>query len=165
MKKLALHWQVIIGLILGTIYAYFAIRLGWTQFTLDYIKPFGDIFINLLKMIAVPLVLFSVISGIISLQDITKLGRMGIKTLSMYLITTMFAVSLGLLLVNLIQPGNKVAESMRIENRIDYELWKDATPGVIDLDDICLTCDEANAELIEKVKAKSGEPVNDWVIS
>ena len=110
MKKLALHWQVIIGLILGTIYAFFAVKLGWNQFTLDYIMPFGTIFISLLKLIAVPLVLFSVISGIISLKDVTKLGRIGIKTLSIYLITTMFAVSLGLVLVNIIQPGKRVAD-------------------------------------------------------
>ncbi|PCH85677.1 MAG: dicarboxylate/amino acid:cation symporter [Flavobacteriales bacterium] len=163
MKKLALHWQVIIGLILGTIYAFFAVKFGWNRFTLDYIKPFGDIFINLLKMIAVPLVLFSVISGIISLKDVTKLGRMGIKTLAIYLITTLFAISLGLVLVNLLKPGEMVDEAMRIENRIEYELWKDANPNVIDLDDICLSCDEANANIVERVKAKSGEPVNEWV--
>ena len=121
MKKLGLHWQVIIGLLLGTIYAYAAVHFNWVEFTLNWINPFGDIFINLLKMIAVPLVLFSVISGIISLQDITKLGRMGMKTLAIYLITTMFAVSLGLLLVNLIKPGEKIAEDFRIENRIKYD--------------------------------------------
>jgi Na+/H+-dicarboxylate symporter len=163
MKKLALHWQVIIGLILGTIYAFFAVKLGWNQFTLDYIMPFGTIFISLLKLIAVPLVLFSVISGIISLKDVTKLGRIGIKTLSIYLITTMFAVSLGLVLVNIIQPGKRVADSMRMENRVEYELWRDATPGVMDLDEICLSCDEANKELIDRVRAKSGQPANAWV--
>ncbi|MBL4752920.1 MAG: dicarboxylate/amino acid:cation symporter [Flavobacteriales bacterium] len=163
MKKLALHWQVIIGLILGTIYAFFSVKLGWNQFTLDYIKPFGDIFINLLKMIAVPLVLFSVISGISSLKDVTKLGRMGLKTVGIYLITTLFAVSLGLVLVNLIKPGEMVDQDMRIENRIEYELWRDATPGITVLDDICLSCDEANAELVALVIAKSGEPVNEWV--
>ena len=94
MKKIPLHWQVIIGLILGTIYAFFAVKFGWNKFTLDYINPFGDIFINLLKMIAVPLVLFSVISGIISLKDVTKLGRMGAKTLAIYLITTLFALGI-----------------------------------------------------------------------
>jgi len=163
MKKLALHWQVIIGLILGTIYAFFAVKLGWNQFTLDYIMPFGTIFISLLKLIAVPLVLFSVISGIISLKDVTKLGRIGIKTLSIYLITTMFAVSLGLVLVNIIQPGKRVSDSMRMENRVEYELWRDATPGVMDLDEICLSCDEANKELIDRVRAKSGQPANAWV--
>ncbi len=162
MKRLPLHWQVIIGLILGTIYAFFSVRLGWNQFTLDYIKPFGDIFINLLKLIAVPLVLFSVISGIASLKDITKLGRMGLKTLAIYLVTTMFSVSLGLALVNMIKPGEKIAEGLRIENRIDYELWRDANPHVINLDDICLSCEDENAALVEKVRAKTGE-TNEWV--
>ena len=92
-KSLALHWQVIIGLVLGAVYAWFAVANNWINFTMDYINPFGNIFINLLKMIAVPLVLFSIISGIISLKDITQLGRMGIKTLGLYLLTTLFAVS------------------------------------------------------------------------
>ena len=64
MKGLALHWQVIIGLIVGMVYAWMSVTFGWNQFTLDYITPFGDIFINLLKLIAVPLVLFSIISGV-----------------------------------------------------------------------------------------------------
>jgi len=55
MTKLALHWQVIIGLILGVAYAWLSVTLGWNEFTLNYIQPFGDIFINLLKLIAVPL--------------------------------------------------------------------------------------------------------------
>lgn len=162
MKKLPLHWQVIIGLILGTVYAFLSVKFGWNQFTLDYIKPFGDIFINLLKLIAVPLVLFSVISGIASLKDITKLGRMGVKTLGIYLITTMFSVSLGLALVNMIKPGEKIDDKLRVENRIDYELWRDANPQVVDLDDICLSCDEENVALVAKVKAKTGE-TNTWV--
>jgi len=162
MKKLALHWQVIIGLILGTIYAYAAVHFNWVEFTLNWINPFGDIFINLLKMIAVPLVLFSVISGIISLQDITKLGRMGMKTLAIYLITTMFAVSLGLLLVNLIKPGEKVAEDFRIENRIKYELWK-VENGIMDLDAICLSCDPVNAALVAEISDRPPEEVDPWV--
>ena len=101
-KNLALHWQVIIGLVLGGVYAWFAVANNWIHFTMDYINPFGNIFINLLKMIAVPLVLFSIISGIISLKDITQLGRMGIKTLCLYLVTTLFSVSLGLVYVNIV---------------------------------------------------------------
>ncbi|HHZ65387.1 MAG TPA: dicarboxylate/amino acid:cation symporter [Flavobacteriales bacterium] len=162
MKNIPLHWQVIIGLILGTIYAFCSVKFGWNQFTLDYIKPFGDIFINLLKLIAVPLVLFSVISGIASLKDITKLGRMGVKTLGIYLITTMFSVSLGLVLVNMIKPGEKIDDKLRVENRIDYELWRDSNPQVVDLDDICLSCDDENAALVENVRAKTGD-TNAWV--
>ena len=104
MKKLALHWQVIIGLLLGVVYAWLSVTMGWNDFTLAYIQPFGDIFINLLKLIAVPLVLFSIISGVTSLGNIQKLGRMGIKTLLTYVATTMAAVVIGLALVNVFQP-------------------------------------------------------------
>jgi len=123
MKKLALHWKIIIGLVLGIIWAFAASSLGLNEFTRDWIDPFGTIFIRLLKFIAVPLVLFSIISGIAELRDISKLGRMGAKTLGMYLLTTVTAVSLGLLLVNIIKPGKLVDEDTRIKNRISYELW------------------------------------------
>lgn len=162
-KKVALHWQVIIGLLLGLIYAFLSVKFDWNRFTLDYIKPFGDIFINILKLIAVPLVLFSVIAGIVSLQDIKKLGKMGLKTIGFYLVTTLFAVSLGLLIVNLVKPGEMIAESMRIENRISYEVWRDGN-GIQKLDDICLTCDEENQALITKVKARQEDYTsNEWV--
>lgn len=162
MKKLALHWQVIIGLIIGIIYAYLAVIFNWSSFTLNYIKPFGDIFINLLKLIAVPLVLFSVISGIISLQDVKKLGRVGIKTLSLYLITTLFAVSLGLIVVNIIKPGDQVQASMRLENRVSYELWQKSTPGVATLDADCFSCEEGNTTIVNKLTQKK-EAQSTWV--
>lgn len=164
MKKIALHWQIIIGLVVGTIYAFLSVKYNWNEFTLDYIQPFGDIFINLLKMIAVPLVLFSIISGVVSLKDITKLGRMGAKTLGLYIITTLFAVSLGLVLVNLAMPGKKADEKLKVENRIDYELWKEANPDVQKLDDICLSCEPENATIVDKVREKSGRDGEDaWV--
>lgn len=164
MKKLALHWQVIIGLLLGTLYAYLAVTFGFTEWTIRYIKPFGDIFINILKLIAVPLVLFSVISGIVSLKDVTKLGRIGIKTLGAYLITTLFAVTMGLLVVNLFKPGSAVNEDLLKENRISYELWVDQNSSVEILDGICLSCDPANAALVEQVRSKMGQEQPDaWV--
>ena len=123
MKKLALHWQIIIGLVLGIIWAILSSQLGWSEFTIDWIAPFGTIFINLLKLIAVPLVLFSVISGVANIGDANSLGRMGGKTLLAYLATTVFAVGLGLLLVNLIKPGKLIDNASRIDNRISYELW------------------------------------------
>lgn len=123
MKKLALHWKIIIGLVLGVVWAYLSSNFGWSGFTKDWLDPFGKIFINLLKLIAVPLVMFSIISGITGLSDVGKLGRMGGRTLLIYLITTVMAVSLGLGLVNLIKPGEMMAESQRIENRLGYEKW------------------------------------------
>ena len=73
MKKIALHWQIIIALILGILYSYLAISQGWMKFTLYYLRPFGDIFIRLLKMLAIPLVLFSIIKGVAGLSDISRL--------------------------------------------------------------------------------------------
>jgi len=122
-KKIALHWQIIIGLFLGIIWAITSSYLGWSEFTLNWIDPWGKIFINLLKMIAVPVVLFSLIKGVSELADISKLGRLGFKTLGIYVITTVIAVSLGLSLVNIFKPGNTLAEEQKIENRIQYELW------------------------------------------
>jgi len=164
MKKLPLHIKVIIGLILGAIYAFLSVTFGWNTFTINYIKPFGDIFINILKLIAVPLVLFSIITGVTSLKDIKKLGRMGIKTLGLYLITTVIAVTLGLVLVNLYKPGERVSPEIREEFRISYELWQQRTPGVEKLDDTCLSCLPENRDLVAKVREKEGSvEENEWV--
>lgn len=121
--KLALHWKILIGLVLGIVWALVSSLNGWSQFTLDWIEPFGTIFINLLKLIAVPLVLFSIISGVANLGDPSSLGRLGIKTLLFYFGTTLVAVALGLLLVNIAKPGKALDEDTRIDNRLGYELW------------------------------------------
>jgi len=152
MKKIALHWQVIIALILGLAYSYLAVIYNWQDFTLKYIDPFGKIFINVLKLIAVPLVLFSIISGIVNLKDIRKLGRIGVKTLAIYLLTTMTAVSVGLLLVNIWQPGKKVDAETRLEKRIEYEIWLEQNPGVLRLDSIHELAKAENQERIADVK-------------
>lgn len=123
MKKLALHWKIIIGLVLGIAWAFAASYLGWNEFTTNWINPFGVIFIRMLKFIAVPLVLFSIIAGIGDLKDMAKLGRMGAKTLSLYMVTTVMAISIGLLLVNVIKPGEFVDQDTRIKNRLSYEAW------------------------------------------
>lgn len=161
MKGLALHWQVIIGLIVGMAYAWMSVTFGWNQFTLDYIQPFGDIFINLLKLIAVPLVLFSIISGVTSLGNIRKLGRMGMKTLLIYVLTTMMAVVIGLALVNVFSPGSGADSNLLEANRIRYELWRDAN-GIQSLDNINISYKTENAELVEKLKLETPES-NDWV--
>ena len=105
-KKIALHWKIIIGMVLGVLYGLLASRLGWIEFTSDWIKPLGAIFVNLLKLIAVPLVFASLIKGVASLSDISKLSRIGGKTIAIYLISTVIAVSIGLILVNLVKPGD-----------------------------------------------------------
>jgi Na+/H+-dicarboxylate symporter len=105
-----LHWQIIIGLVLGLIWGLVASVAGFSEFTTDYIKPIGTIFINLLKLIAVPLVLASLIVGVTSLNDIAKLSRMGGKTVLFYMVTTVLAITIGLTVVNVIQPGTTLPE-------------------------------------------------------
>ncbi|MBL6663762.1 MAG: dicarboxylate/amino acid:cation symporter [Flavobacteriales bacterium] len=120
MRKLALHWKIIIGMVLGVFYGLVASKMGWVDFTNDWIKPWGKIFINLLKLIAVPLVFASLIKGVSSLSDISKLSRIGGKTIGMYLFTTVVAVTFGLLLVNIIQPGTSFSEEKRMELKEQY---------------------------------------------
>ena len=120
MRNLALHWKIIIGMILGVTFGLLAITIGWDQFTDDWIKPFGTIFINLLKLIAVPLVFASLIKGVASLSDISKLSRIGSKTIALYLVSTIIAVTTGLLIVNTVQPGKYFSEQKRIEFKEKY---------------------------------------------
>ena len=108
-----LHWQIIIGLILGLLFGLASSIFGWGNFTTDYIKPIGTIFINLLKLIAIPLVLASLIVGVTSLNDITKLSRMGGKTIGIYMVTTVIAITIGLTVVNIMQPGKTLPEENR----------------------------------------------------
>jgi Na+/H+-dicarboxylate symporter len=159
MKNLALHWKIIIGLILGIIWALIAVETGLSNFTTDWINPFGTIFIRLLKFIAVPLVLFSIIAGIAGLSEITKLGRMGAKTIGFYVMTTVVAVSLGLFLVNTFDPGKTVEESQITKNRISYELWVAETEGVEILDGKSYLTDPKYSDLIEEISNKRGEEV------
>ncbi|WP_026955909.1 dicarboxylate/amino acid:cation symporter [Algoriphagus vanfongensis] len=113
-KKIPLHTKIIIGLILGLIFGLVVIKTNIpNSFTLDYIKPIGTIFINSLKMIAVPLVFASLIVGVSNLGDISKLSRIGGKTIGTYLITTVVAISIGLVLVNIFEPG----KSLPVETR------------------------------------------------
>ena len=108
-----LHWKIIIGLVLGTIYGIASAVNGWSDFTSDFISPFGTIFLNLLKLIAVPLVVSSLITGVASLSDTTKLSRIGWKTIALYISTTAVAVSIGLILVNVLQPGSLVPDNFQ----------------------------------------------------
>ena len=137
MKKflaLPLYWKITIGLVLGVVWVILSAGFGWAKFTDDWIDPFGTIFLRLLKLIAVPLVLFSIIKGISGITESGKLGRLGAKTIVAYLLTTVFAIGIGLTLVNIVKPGSYIEESQRIENRISYEKWVYATDGVEILD-------------------------------
>lgn len=161
--KLALHWKILIGLILGVIWAIISSSLGWSAFTMNWIAPFGRIFINLLKLIAVPLVLFSILSGVAGLGDPSSLGRLGLKTLGMYFITTVLAITLGLVLVNIVAPGKLVDENSRISNRFNYELWAAennlATADGLSFRDDPQYQDQFSASSIENVKSSSNQVV------
>ncbi|MCD6202115.1 MAG: dicarboxylate/amino acid:cation symporter [Bacteroidales bacterium] len=114
-KKLPLIWKILIGMFLGMVWGVLAHALGWDKFTTDWIKPWGVIFLNMLKLIAVPLIFVSLISGIASLTDISKLSKIGVKTLVIYVLTTVFAITVGLALVNIVKPGNTFPEEKKIE--------------------------------------------------
>ncbi|GLI20313.1 dicarboxylate:amino acid:cation symporter DAACS family protein [Tepidanaerobacter syntrophicus] len=103
MKKLSLPVKIFIGLVLGIVVG--LIFQSSPEVAITYIKPLGVLFLNLIKMVIVPLVLSSLVVGSASTGDVGKLGRIGIKTLAYFLITTALAVTLGLFFANILQPG------------------------------------------------------------
>jgi Na+/H+-dicarboxylate symporter len=111
MKKLELHWQIMIGMVLGLVFGFGMTYLDWgKEFVLNWIAPLGTIFIKLLKLIAVPLILASLIKGISDLKDISKFRNIGLRTIGIYIGTTTVAIILGLVLVNVIEPGTGISE-------------------------------------------------------
>jgi Na+/H+-dicarboxylate symporter len=112
MKSLALHWKILIGMLLGLIFGFLMLQIeGGSGFTKAWIKPLGTIFVKLLKLIAVPLILASLIKGISDLKDISKFASIGVKTIIIYVITTVIAISIGLTLVNVFSPGDGVSDA------------------------------------------------------
>lgn len=135
-KKLGLHWKILLGMVAGVLFSLILLATPWGQsittikvggveqeisraalFVKHWIKPFGNMFINALKLIAVPLILASLIKGVSDLQDISRLSKMGFKTIGFYILTTVIAVTIGLLVVNTIQPGKSISPDTR-ENLI-----------------------------------------------
>ncbi len=129
---MALHWKILLGMLFGIVFSFLLIQTPWgksmttitqggeeleitkaSRFVRDWIKPFGNMFINALKLIAVPLILGSLIKGVSDLKDISKLSKMGFRTIATYIGTTIIAVSLGLVMVNMIQPGTTISEETR----------------------------------------------------
>jgi len=111
MKNLALHWKILIGMVLGILFGLGMTTInGGAQFIANWINPFGTIFVKLLKLIAVPLIIASLVKGISDLKDISKFKNIGLRTIGIYIVTTVIAISIGLLLVNIVQPGNGISE-------------------------------------------------------
>jgi Na+/H+-dicarboxylate symporter len=117
LKKLPLWAKIFIGMGLGILWGLISVWSGWESFTSDWIKPWGTIFLKLLKLIAVPLIFVSLVKGISSLTDITKLSRIGYKTIVIYIATTIFATSVGLAMVNIFKPGDVFPENKQEQYR------------------------------------------------
>lgn len=111
--KIKLHWKILAGMVLGVFFGFLMNALGGKVWVADWIKPFGTMFINALKLIAMPLIIASLITGLARLKDFSRLSRMGGKTILFYLFTTASAVILGLLLANMVQPGSVFNEASR----------------------------------------------------
>jgi Na+/H+-dicarboxylate symporter len=131
-KKMPLYVKILIGMGLGIIAGLFAVYFNLSEISKDWIKPWGAIFLNLLKLIAVPLIFTSLVKGISSLSNISKLSRIGIKTISLYVLSTVIAVSFGLLLVNYIEPGNTFPDSKKVELQNKYNTTIDAKKNIAD---------------------------------
>jgi len=111
MKKLALHWKILIGMVLGILFGFIMTGVdGGKDFVGDWINPVGTIFVKLLKLIAIPLILASLIKGISDLKDISKFSNIGLRTIGTYIVTTIIAITIGLILVNVIEPGAGISE-------------------------------------------------------
>ncbi len=114
-KRVPLFAKILLGMGMGLGFGFLAMALHWDDFVRDWVAPFGAIFMRLLKLIAVPLVLVSLVLGVVSLKDIRNLSRIGMKTILIYVCTTIIAVSIGLVTVNLIKPGQLFPKDKQTE--------------------------------------------------
>ena len=122
-KKMSLPMQILTALILGIVVGLICYFAGLGDFTASYLKPFGDIFVNLLKFIVVPVVLFSMIDGILSMDDMKKVGAVGWKTVAFFLCTTAIACIIGLSMANIFN-GAGLFPTLALE---EGAVWEKAT--------------------------------------
>lgn len=118
--RLPLYVQILAGIFLGVLLGILSIEMGFETGIKHWIKPFGTIFMKLLKLIAMPLVLASLVVGVSSIRNIQKLSRIGGRTFIIYIFTTITAISVGLLIVNIIQPGQSLSVETRDTLRAKY---------------------------------------------
>tara|TARA_B110000240_G_C13503872_1_gene455153 strand:+ start:948 stop:2156 length:1209 start_codon:yes stop_codon:yes gene_type:complete len=131
MKKVALHWKILIGMVIGIVFGFIMNSIdGGKDFVTDWIKPFGIIFINLLTLIAVPLILVSLIKGISDLKDISKIKKMGLKTMLIYMLTTLVAIIIGLGIVNVIKLGAGISADTIEKIKSKYETSSDVVDKI-----------------------------------
>jgi proton glutamate symport protein len=157
LRKVPLHIQILVSLVLGLLYGILAVHMDWVEFTQNWINPWGTIFVRLLKLIAVPLVLASLITGVASLSDLQKLSRIGGKTIALYMMTTVVALTIGVLVANLINPGLSVPPEMRDQLQSLYQS---------DLEDSSKRAQEAKAQgplqpLVDMVPANIFSAITD----
>ncbi|MDD3859500.1 MAG: dicarboxylate/amino acid:cation symporter [Bacteroidales bacterium] len=138
-KKIPLSVKILTGMGLGIIFGLLAVQFGLSKFTSDWISPFGEIFVRLLKLIAIPLILVSLIKGVSDLRSTAGLSTMGIKTILFYISTTIIAVCLGISLAYIVRPGNffpkeqqqtlceKYSENVE-SSQVEAEIVKDKGP-------------------------------------
>ena len=117
---MALHSKIILGLLIGLVFGIISVFIGLNDFVSDWIMPFGTIFVKMLKLVAVPLILVSLISGISNLRDTSKLSRIGGKTFGIYILTTISAIIIALFLANTLQPGEYFPDEKTAELKEKY---------------------------------------------
>jgi len=127
--------KIILGMFLGLIWGMIASRTGLSEFTIDWIQPWGTIFLKLLKLIAVPLIFVSLVKGVSSLTDISKLSRIGVKTIAYYIVSTLIATTFGLFLVNTVKPGDTFPEEKRVEYMAKWQGTIDESQLLADASD------------------------------
>lgn len=119
-SNLPLYVKILIGMVLGILLGVVSLQIGAASYVTNYVKPFGEIFMRLLKLIAIPLVMISLIKGVGSLGDVASLSKIGVKTILIYVCTTLLAITLGIALVELIAPGNVVSPESAASMQSSY---------------------------------------------
>lgn len=119
-NHLPLYLKILMGMVLGILLGIVSLQAGFAQAINDWVKPFGEIFMRLLKLIAIPLVLISLVKGVGNLSDIATLSRIGVKTIAIYICTTVLAILVGLMLVGIIGPGRMVSPESAAAMQANY---------------------------------------------